>query len=123
METLKVKEVCQTHSSNSNADPDMVVGVFDFWGLTAGGFLTSDGQPAPGIHYRFDDCSQTAYIYNSKTQVQVSFDDTRASKAKGQYITHAGLRGFSTWEAGGDSNDLLLNAILGGIGHTAQSCA
>lgn len=100
---------------------EMSIGNFDFWGLITGGFLTPQGKPASGIYYRFDDCSQTAYVYNPKTQVQVSFDDTRASEVKGRYIADTGLRGFSTWEAGGDSKDLLLDAILDGIG-SSQSC-
>ncbi|GJJ11377.1 hypothetical protein Clacol_005609 [Clathrus columnatus] len=97
-------------------------GNFDFWGLIAGGFLTAEGKPASGIYYRFDDCSQTAYVYNPKTQVQVSFDDMRSAEAKGRYITETRLRGFSTWEAGGDSKDLLLDAILNGIDPAVQFC-
>jgi chitinase len=55
-------------------------------------------------------------VYNPTSQVQVSFDDARAFAAKGAYIKSAGLRGFSMWEAGGDSQDILLNAIRGGAG-------
>jgi len=90
-------------------------GIFNFWGLIANGFLTSSGQNAPGIDYRFDTCSQTAYVYNPQTEVMVSFDDPRAFTAKGQFITTKKLRGFSLWEAGGDQNDMLLDAIIGGM--------
>lgn len=34
-------------------------GNFNFWGLIANGFLKVDGTPAPGIGYRYDECSQT----------------------------------------------------------------
>ena len=34
-------------------------GVFDFWGLIDGGFLTTNGTAASGIDYIFDNCSQT----------------------------------------------------------------
>lgn len=34
-------------------------GTFDFWGLVDGGFLTTEGYPASGIYYRYDECSQT----------------------------------------------------------------
>lgn len=34
-------------------------GTFNLWGLVAGGFLTRKGDPAPGIYYRYDHCSQT----------------------------------------------------------------
>jgi len=34
-------------------------GIWDFWGLVEGGFLTKEGTAAPGIHYFFNTCSQT----------------------------------------------------------------
>lgn len=34
-------------------------GTYTLGGLIDGGFLTTDGKPAPGIYYRYDDCSQT----------------------------------------------------------------
>lgn len=40
-------------------NPTPVGGIFDFWGLIEGGFLNSDGTPATGISYRYDNCSQT----------------------------------------------------------------
>ena len=36
--------------------------------------------------------------------------------AKGNYIKDEGLAGFAMWEAGGDSNDILLDAINSAIG-------
>ena len=38
--------------------------------------------------------------------------------AKGQFIKDAGLAGFAMWEAGGDSDDILLNAITSAVGST-----
>jgi chitinase len=40
-------------------NPNVVGGIFDFWGLIDGGFLTSNGTAASGIDYTFDNCSQT----------------------------------------------------------------
>jgi chitinase len=34
-------------------------GTFNLWGLVDGGFLTTEGNPAPGVYYRYDTCSQT----------------------------------------------------------------
>ena len=34
-------------------------GTFELWGLVDGGFLTANGNTAPGIFYRYDSCSQT----------------------------------------------------------------
>ncbi|KAI0053163.1 glycoside hydrolase family 18 protein [Auriscalpium vulgare] len=97
-------------------NPNVVGGVFDFWGLIDGGFLTSNGTAANGIDYTFDNCSQTPFVYNPTTQVMVSYDDATSFTAKGQYISQAGLAGFAMWEAGGDSQDILLDAISSGIG-------
>lgn len=90
-------------------------GDYDFWGLIAADFLESTGQPNKGIHYRFDSCSQTAYVYNFKPQIMVSFDDAKAFSAKGQFIKSHGLRGFAMWEAGSDYHDILLDAVMSGM--------
>ncbi|PIL36302.1 hypothetical protein GSI_01965 [Ganoderma sinense ZZ0214-1] len=87
-------------------------GIFNFWGLVEQGFLTLWGTPAYHTTYRFDSCSQTAYVYHEKTSVMVSFDNARAFSAKGQFIRETKLRGFAMWEAGGDLDDILLDAIL-----------
>jgi len=39
-------------------------GTYDFWGLIDGGFLTEEGKPAKGIHYRYDKCSQTVMEFS-----------------------------------------------------------
>ena len=42
--------------------PKVFGGIQDFWGLIAAGFLTKYGTPAIGIHYTFDECSQTVCV-------------------------------------------------------------
>ena len=37
-------------------------GTFTVWGLQEGGFLNENGDPAEGIAYRFDECSQTVRV-------------------------------------------------------------
>ncbi|KAF6762204.1 chitinase [Ephemerocybe angulata] len=91
-------------------------GNFNFWGLIANGFLKADGTPAPGIGYRYDSCSQTPYVYNPTTEIMVSFDNAQSFAAKGNFIKNSGLKGFALWEAGGDSNSILLNSIRGAVG-------
>ncbi|KAM5533753.1 hypothetical protein V8D89_012626 [Ganoderma adspersum] len=87
-------------------------GIFNFWGLIERGFLTLWGTPTPNTKYLLDSCSQTAYVYHEKTSVMVSFDNARAFSAKGRFIKETKLRGFAMWEAGGDFDDILLDAIL-----------
>ncbi|KAF8555059.1 glycoside hydrolase family 18 protein [Imleria badia] len=86
-------------------------GTFNLWGLVDGRFLTTEGNPAPGIYYRYDACSQTPYVYNKTSEVMVSFDNAQSFAAKGNYIKETGLRGFAMWEAGGDYNNILLDTI------------
>jgi len=93
--------------------PNVVGGIFNFWGLIDAGFLDEDGTAASGIDYRWDNCSMTPYVYNPTTQVMVSFDDAASFTAKGVFIREAGLAGFAMWQSGGDSDDILTQAISG----------
>ncbi|KAH9958054.1 chitinase [Russula dissimulans] len=93
-------------------NPNVVGGIFHFWSLIDGGFLTPDGTSALGIDYTYDTCSQT----NATTEVMVSYDNAASFAIKGQFITDMGLAGFAMWEAGGGSNDILLDAIRFGVG-------
>ncbi|KAI0031321.1 glycoside hydrolase family 18 protein [Vararia minispora EC-137] len=104
-------------------NPNVVGGVFDFWGLIDGGFLNAQGAVAQGIDYGFDNCSQTPFVYNPTSQVMVSYDDATSFTAKGEFITQMGLAGFAMWEAGGDSNDILLDAIEKAMGIDAAQCS
>jgi len=88
-------------------------GIWDFWGLIQGGFLTTSGDPAPGIVGGFDNCSQTPVVYNAQTQVFVAYDDAESFAAKGKFINDQGLGGFAMWQAGGDYKDILLDSIRG----------
>ncbi|KAG2146300.1 glycoside hydrolase family 18 protein [Suillus clintonianus] len=90
-------------------------GDFNFWGLIAGGFLNEDGSVASGMTGRFDNCSQTPYVYNPNTQVMVAYDNAESFTAKGNFIKQAGIAGFALWEMGGDYNNILLNAITSAI--------
>ena len=40
-------------------NPNVVGGLFTFWGLIDAGFLLRDGTVANGIQYTFDDCART----------------------------------------------------------------
>ncbi|TRM68200.1 glycoside hydrolase family 18 protein [Schizophyllum amplum] len=86
-------------------------GVINYWGLVEQGYLGCDGQPADGVPYVFDECSMTAFVYNTTTEVMISYDSEETFSAKGAFIKDMGLRGFAMWEAGGDYEDILLDAI------------
>ncbi|KAK7062037.1 chitinase [Favolaschia claudopus] len=86
-------------------------GVIDFWGLIDQGYLNADGTPKQGVPFLFDNCTRTPFVYNTTTQVMISFDNAQSFAAKGDFIKSKGLGGFSMWEAGGDSNDILIDSI------------
>lgn len=46
----------------------------------------------------------------------ISYDNAESFIAKGSYIANNNLRGFAMWEAGGDYDDILLDAIRQGAG-------
>ncbi|KAB5593717.1 Chitinase A1 [Ceratobasidium theobromae] len=104
-------------------NPQLQGGNWNFWGLIDGGFLNNNGtaNTAGGIAYKFDECSQTPYVYNKTSQVMVSYDNAESFAAKGQFIKSTGLRGFAMWEAGGDVNDILIDSIRSAAGFPAVS--
>ena len=79
------------------------------------GFLDANGTAREGVSYRYDDCTQTPYAYNKTSGIMVSYDDAKSFEAKGKFVKAMKLGGFAVWEAAGDYNDLLLNAILDGV--------
>ncbi|EPQ53629.1 glycoside hydrolase family 18 protein [Gloeophyllum trabeum ATCC 11539] len=103
-------------ATDACGNPVTKSGIFDFWGMVDGGFLTANGSVAEGMMSRYDECSQTPYVYNPNTQVMISYDNAQSFAAKGQFINTQGLAGFAMWETGGDLNDVLLDAISQGAG-------
>ena len=95
-------------------------GVQDMWNLVLSGLLNTDGSPAAGTPHRFNNCSQTDYIYNTTANVMISYDSPTAFQAKGEYIANTDLRGSAMWETAGYYNSILLDAIIEGAGVTGD---
>jgi chitinase len=55
-------------------------------------------------------------LYNETSEEWISYDDPQSFTAKGQFIINNGLLGFGMYDAGGDMNDALLDAIRAGMG-------
>ncbi|KAG8163849.1 hypothetical protein KVR01_005767 [Diaporthe batatas] len=92
-----------------NAQPPS--GTYPLWSLiTEAGVLDENAKPMPGIEYTYDTCSQTPFLYNATSQIYVSYDDAQSIAAKGQYIVDMGFKGFVMWEAGGDYNNIIIDA-------------
>ncbi|ESK89643.1 glycoside hydrolase family 18 protein [Moniliophthora roreri MCA 2997] len=93
-------------------------GLYTFMGMVLEGLLSEDGSPK--VPYRFDNCSKTAYVYDCKKGVEISYDDAKSSELKGQYISQMGLAGFSVWHVQGDYKDILLDAVRKGAGFKSK---
>ncbi|THU95533.1 glycoside hydrolase [Dendrothele bispora CBS 962.96] len=101
-------------------------GLYAFRGLIEQGYLDSNGQQVQQgekMVYRWDDCSQTSFVYNMDNETMVSYDDSRSFTAKGSFIASTGLAGFAMWEVGGDVNDILLDSIRNAITNSSSSSA
>ncbi|KAG8720322.1 hypothetical protein FRC09_009765 [Ceratobasidium sp. 395] len=111
-------EVPEAGALDVCGNPEALSGNWDFWGLIAGGFLNGNGtaNTAEEIAYRYDECSQTPYVYNKTSNIMVAYDDATSFAAKGSFIKSLGLRGFAMWEAGGDFDDILLDSIRSSAG-------
>ncbi|XP_006463964.1 hypothetical protein AGABI2DRAFT_208965 [Agaricus bisporus var. bisporus H97] len=96
-------------------NPTGPVDNYDFSQMVTAGFLKDDGNPAEGITYMYDDCSQTPFVYNPTSGVVISYDDTKSMAAKGKFIEENGLKGFAMWQVAGDQRDMLLDAISGAL--------
>ncbi|KIY46086.1 glycoside hydrolase family 18 protein, partial [Fistulina hepatica ATCC 64428] len=91
-------------------------GYYDFSGMIKDALLDEAGEVMSNVSYRFDNCSHTPYIYDSKTSTMVSFDDAKSFAVKGSYIVDKGLKGFAMWETVSDYNDILLDSIRASLG-------
>ncbi|KAL0575358.1 hypothetical protein V5O48_006609 [Marasmius crinis-equi] len=89
-------------------------GIFNFWGLVEHGYLNKDGSPK--LPHRFDECSQTDYVYDAEKEIMVSYDSAKSWASKGKYIADSGLAGFAIWQAGGDYHDILLDSVRNSAG-------
>lgn len=87
-------------------------GTYTFWSLiTEARFLDVAGNPAPGIAYTYSNCSKTPALYSRERDIWVSYDNARSFADKGKFVLEKKLGGFAMYEAGGDFNNILIDAI------------
>jgi chitinase len=71
-------------------------------------YLSTDS----GFVYNWDETANAPYLYNSKQQLFVTFDDKRSMELKTKYALEKGLGGIMFWELTEDVySDGLLEAI------------
>lgn len=97
-------------------------GIYNYRGLVEKGYLDANGTAVSGMGFRYDTCSETPYLYDPNTSTMISYDDPQSFAAKGRFIHESGLLGFAMWEAAGDYEDMLLDAISDGLGIGEDAC-
>jgi len=63
-------------------------------------------EAASGVQY--DEKAETAYAYNAKDRIFLTFDNSRSLKAKIDYVQSTGLAGLMFWEYSQDTDDSTL---------------
>ncbi|KAJ4005551.1 hypothetical protein NW752_002384 [Fusarium irregulare] len=98
-------------------NPSPPSGTYPFWSMIEEAkFLDTKGNPAPGIAYTWDKCSKTPFLYDAKKEIYVSYDNARSFAEKGKFVVQHKLGGFATYEAGGDYNNILIDAVRSAVG-------
>jgi len=64
---------------------------------------------------KYDEESESAYIYDETTKTFISYDNERSIKRKCEYVNTIGLAGIMYWQDGHDKDDILLNALRDNI--------
>ncbi|EKM75822.1 hypothetical protein AGABI1DRAFT_116147 [Agaricus bisporus var. burnettii JB137-S8] len=87
-------------------------GVFEYGDMVKRGIIDSKGNGVGGLLFQYDECSQTAYVYNSTSEILINYDSTQSFVAKGEFIRENDLAGLAMWNVGSDTSDnSLLDAI------------
>jgi len=107
-----------TDGTDECGNPEAVSDSINFAELISRGYLNEDGTPASGVKSRFDQCSQTPFLYDETKQLMVSYDDPQSFAAKGKFIIENNLLGFALWEVTGDPKGLLIDSLTTAAGVT-----
>ncbi|GAA94301.1 glycoside hydrolase family 18 protein [Mixia osmundae IAM 14324] len=83
-----------------------------FAALISGGYLNSAGTAGANGYTRvLDTNSSTPFLFNSKAEILISYDDAQSMGLKGTFAKQNGLAGLSMFELSGDTpTHTLLNA-------------
>jgi chitinase len=72
-------------------------------------------KPGSGYVRYWDYSSDSPYLYNTKTQTWVDYEDAESLAHKALYVRDYRLGGMMFWEYTGDPNNVLLDAIDAGL--------
>ena len=80
-------------------------GFYDYWDLS------ENYIDMVGYDRFWQDEAKVPWLYNTSTQIMISYDDEASIQAKAEYIISENLGGGMFWEFSGDKDSHLLNVI------------
>ncbi|KAJ2792124.1 hypothetical protein GGI18_000644 [Coemansia linderi] len=97
-------------SDISCGGPKLFSGIWKYANLRSEGVLDSpDSATAPWIR-RYDNATNTPWLFNKETRDFVSYDDTTSINAKAGFAAEKGLAGVMIWPITNDYDNELVNA-------------
>jgi len=63
----------------------------------------------------WDATAEAPYLYNAETKTFITYNDAEAEASRAVYVRKMGLGGIMFWQYGGDSGNVLLDAIVAGL--------
>ncbi|KAJ2746124.1 hypothetical protein GGI20_001609 [Coemansia sp. BCRC 34301] len=92
--------------------PKLFSGIWKYANLRTEGVLDApDSATEPWIR-RFDNGTNTPWLFNKDTRQFVSYDDPASIGAKAEYVAEEGLAGVMVWPITNDYDHELVNAVL-----------
>ncbi|KAJ2488452.1 hypothetical protein IWW37_004803 [Coemansia sp. RSA 2050] len=99
-------------SDISCGGPKVFSGIWKYANLRSEGVLdTSDSAAAPWVR-RYDNATNTPWLFNKETRDFVSYDDTTSINAKAGFAAEKGLAGVMIWPITNDYDNELVSAAL-----------
>ncbi|CAG8689499.1 26807_t:CDS:2, partial [Gigaspora margarita] len=86
-------------------------GIWTWGNLRQQGLLSCTLEGSSSWKRNFDNITQTPWLYNSDTNIYISYDDPKSLYVKATYTKQQGLRGMAVWEISDDNGQELLNTI------------
>ncbi|KAJ2457897.1 hypothetical protein GGF42_002403 [Coemansia sp. RSA 2424] len=92
--------------------PKLFSGIWKYANMRSEGILDAPDSAAEPWIRRFDNATNTPWLFNKDTKDFVSYDDTASIGAKAEFAAEKGLAGVMVWPITNDYDSELVNAVL-----------
>ncbi|KAJ2257799.1 hypothetical protein GGH98_000595 [Coemansia sp. RSA 454] len=109
--TLPQGDIADVPAFDACANVTGITGTWQYKNLRGQGILTSPTTAAAPWIRRWDDITQTPWLYNPKTRQYITYDDPLSIKVKIDYAAAKGVGGAMVWALYMDYQNELLNTV------------